>query len=33
VQVLKQSFVEMSILKTVPPDGELFTTQFVPVTP
>lgn len=33
VQVLKQSFVEMNILKTVPPDGELFTTQFVPVTP
>jgi len=33
VQVLKQSFVEMNILKTVPPDSELFTTQFVPVTP
>lgn len=33
VQVLKQSFVEMSILKTLPSDGELFTTQFVPVTP
>jgi NitT/TauT family transport system substrate-binding protein len=33
VQVLKQSFVEMNILKTVPPDSELFTTQFVPATP
>jgi ABC-type nitrate/sulfonate/bicarbonate transport system substrate-binding protein len=33
VQVLKQSFVEMGILKTMPPDSELFTTQFVPVTP
>jgi NitT/TauT family transport system substrate-binding protein len=33
VQVLKQSFVDMGILKTVPPDSELFTTQFVPVTP
>ncbi|MGH6670942.1 MAG: ABC transporter substrate-binding protein [Xanthobacteraceae bacterium] len=33
VQVLKQSFVEMGILKNVPPDSELFTTQFVPVTP
>lgn len=33
VQVLKQSFVEMNILKTVPPDSELFTTQFVPVKP
>lgn len=31
--VLKQSFVEMNILKTVPPDSELFTTQFVPVKP
>lgn len=33
VAVLKQSFVEMNILKTVPPDSELFTTQFVPVKP
>jgi ABC-type nitrate/sulfonate/bicarbonate transport system substrate-binding protein len=33
VRVLKQSFVEMNILKTAPPDSELFTTQFVPVTP
>lgn len=33
VQVLKQSFVEMSILKTVPDDSALFTTQFVPVKP
>jgi NitT/TauT family transport system substrate-binding protein len=33
IQVLKQSFVEMHILKTVPPDSELFTTQFVPVKP
>jgi ABC-type nitrate/sulfonate/bicarbonate transport system substrate-binding protein len=33
VQVLKQSFVQMNILKTVPPDNELFTTQFVPATP
>jgi ABC-type nitrate/sulfonate/bicarbonate transport system substrate-binding protein len=33
VQVLKQSFVDMNILKTVPPNSELFTTQFVPVTP
>jgi ABC-type nitrate/sulfonate/bicarbonate transport system substrate-binding protein len=31
VQMLKQSFVDMGILKTVPPDTELFTTQFVPV--
>jgi NitT/TauT family transport system substrate-binding protein len=33
VQVLKQSFIEMHILKTMPPDSELFTTQFVPVKP
>lgn len=33
VQVLKQSFVEMGILETMPSDGELYTTQFVPVTP
>jgi NitT/TauT family transport system substrate-binding protein len=33
VQVLKQSFVEMGTLKTMPPDSELFTTQFVPVIP
>jgi ABC-type nitrate/sulfonate/bicarbonate transport system substrate-binding protein len=33
VQVLKQSFVEMGILKSVPPDSELFTTQFIPVSP
>lgn len=33
VQVLKQSFVQMNILKTIPSDSELFTTQFVPATP
>jgi NitT/TauT family transport system substrate-binding protein len=33
LEVLKQSFVDMNILKTVPPDRELFTTEFVPVTP
>jgi NitT/TauT family transport system substrate-binding protein len=33
VQVLKQSFVDMGILKTLPPDSELFTTAFVPVNP
>ena len=33
VQVLKQSFVEMDILKTVPTDSELYTAEFVPVTP
>jgi NitT/TauT family transport system substrate-binding protein len=33
IRVLKQSFADMNILKTVPPDSELFTTQFVPVNP
>lgn len=33
VQLLKQSFIEMKILKTAPPDNDLFTTRFVPVTP
>jgi NitT/TauT family transport system substrate-binding protein len=33
VHVLEQSFVEMRILKTMPPDSELFTGAFVPVTP
>lgn len=33
VDVLKQSFVDMDILKSLPPDSELFTTEFVPVTP
>jgi NitT/TauT family transport system substrate-binding protein len=32
VHVLEQSFVDMRILKTQPPDSELFTTAFVPVT-
>jgi ABC-type nitrate/sulfonate/bicarbonate transport system substrate-binding protein len=33
VHVLRQSFVDMRILKALPSDSELFTTQFVPVIP
>jgi ABC-type nitrate/sulfonate/bicarbonate transport system substrate-binding protein len=33
VKVLKQSFVEMGTLKTVPKDDALFTTRFLPVKP
>jgi hypothetical protein len=29
--VLKQSFVEMGLLKEIPPDNVMFTTEFVPV--
>ena len=28
---LKQSFVEMGLLKEIPPDNVLFTNEFVPV--
>jgi ABC-type nitrate/sulfonate/bicarbonate transport system substrate-binding protein len=31
VATLKQSFLQMGLLKEVPPDNVLFTTQFVPV--
>jgi|HubBroStandDraft_6_1064221.scaffolds.fasta_scaffold134081_1 NitT/TauT family transport system substrate-binding protein len=31
VATLKKSFIEMDLLKDVPPDNVLFTTQFVPV--
>ena len=31
VETLKKSFIEMDLLKEVPPDNTLFTTQFVPV--
>jgi ABC-type nitrate/sulfonate/bicarbonate transport system substrate-binding protein len=31
VAVLKQSFIEMGLLKEIPPDNVLFTTQFLPV--
>jgi hypothetical protein len=31
VATLKKSFTEMDLLKDVPPDNVLFTTQFVPV--
>lgn len=31
VSVLKQSFLEMGLLKQTPPDNVLFTTRFVPV--
>jgi NitT/TauT family transport system substrate-binding protein len=31
VATLKESFIEMGLLKQAPPDNELFTTQFVPV--
>jgi ABC-type nitrate/sulfonate/bicarbonate transport system substrate-binding protein len=32
VAMLKQSFIEMGLLKDLPGDNVLFTTQFVPVT-
>jgi ABC-type nitrate/sulfonate/bicarbonate transport system substrate-binding protein len=31
VAVLKKSFIDMGLLTQIPPDNELFTTQFVPV--
>mgnify|MGYP002399733421 CR=1 FL=1 len=31
VATLKKSFIEMGLLKTIPDDNSLFTTQFVPV--
>jgi hypothetical protein len=31
VAVLKQSFIEMGLLKEIPPDNALYTTQFLPV--
>ena len=31
VAVLKQSFIEMQLLKEIPADNVMFTTQFVPV--
>jgi ABC-type nitrate/sulfonate/bicarbonate transport system substrate-binding protein len=31
VATLKESFIQMGLLKEVPPDKELFTTEFVPV--
>jgi hypothetical protein len=31
VATLKQSFIDMKTLQSVPADDELFTTQFVPV--
>ena len=31
VAVLKQSFIEMGLLKEIPADNVMFTTQFVPV--
>lgn len=31
VATLKESFIQMGLLKQAPPDDELFTTQFVPV--
>jgi ABC-type nitrate/sulfonate/bicarbonate transport system substrate-binding protein len=31
VAVLKQSFIEMGLLKEIPADSAMFTTQFVPV--
>jgi ABC-type nitrate/sulfonate/bicarbonate transport system substrate-binding protein len=33
VSVLKQSFIDMKTLRSVPTDDELFTTQFVPIRP
>jgi hypothetical protein len=33
VAALKQSFIEMGTLPNKPVDDQLFTTQFVPVTP
>jgi hypothetical protein len=29
--VLKQSFIEMGLLKDIPEDKTMFTTQFLPV--
>ena len=31
VAALKQSFIEMGLLKEIPDDKVMFTTQFVPV--
>ena len=31
VDVLKQSFIEMGLLKEIPADKVMFTTEFVPV--
>jgi len=31
VSVLKQSFLEMGLLKEIPDDKVMFTTQFVPI--
>jgi hypothetical protein len=31
VAVLKQSFLEMGLLKEIPDDKAMFTTQFLPV--
>jgi hypothetical protein len=31
VEVLKQSFLEMGLLKEIPEDKIMFTTQFLPV--
>ena len=31
VEVLKQSFIDMGLLKEMPEDKVMFTTQFVPV--
>ena len=31
VDVLKQSFIEMGLLKEIPEDKAMFTTQFLPV--
>ena len=31
VAVLKKSYIEMGLLKDIPDDKEMFTTQFVPV--
>jgi ABC-type nitrate/sulfonate/bicarbonate transport system substrate-binding protein len=31
IEVLKKSFIQMGLLKQVPPDNVLFSTQFVPV--
>jgi NitT/TauT family transport system substrate-binding protein len=33
LEVLKQSFVDTQVLETIPTDDQLFTTQFLPVTP
>lgn len=33
VAVIKQSFIDMGVLKTQPPDDAMFTTAFVPVRP